>query len=52
MLGEEVGPVRRRGDADDEHSLDGEETEKAVGLRADRHFPLNIEETGRNKRRR
>lgn len=39
VLGEEVGPVRRRGDAYDEYSLDGEEAENAARLRADRHFP-------------
>ena len=51
VLGEEVGPVRRRGDAYDKYSLDCEETENTVRLRADRHFPLNIQETGINKRR-
>lgn len=51
MLGEEVGPVRRRGHAYDKYSLDGEEAENTVRLRADRHFPLNIQETGINKRR-
>lgn len=51
VLGEEVGPVRRRGDAYDKYCLDGEEAEDTVRWRADRHFPLNIEETGINKRR-
>lgn len=51
VLGEEVGPVRRRGHAYDKYSLDGEEAENTVRLRADRHFPLNIQETGINKRR-
>lgn len=51
VLGEEVGPVCRRGDAYDKYSLDCEEAENAVRLRADRHFPLNIQETGINKRR-
>lgn len=51
VLGEEVGPVCRRGDANDKYSLDCEETENTVRLRADRHFPLNIQETGINKRR-
>lgn len=51
VLGEEVGPVCRRGDAYDKYSLDCEEAENTVRLRADRHFPLNIQETGINKRR-
>lgn len=45
VLREEWGPVRRRGDAHDEYSLDGEEAENAARLRADRHFPSNIQET-------
>lgn len=51
MLWEEVGPVRRRRDQYEKYSLDGEEAEKPTRLRADRHFPLNIQETGVNKRR-
>lgn len=51
VLGKLVGPVRRRGDAYDKYSLNCEETENTVRLRADRHFPLNIQETGINKRR-
>lgn len=51
VLGEEVGPVCRRGDAYDKYSLNCEEAENTVRLRADRHFPLNIQETGINKRR-
>lgn len=51
VLGEEVGPSCRRGDAYDKYSLDCEEAEKTARLRADRHFPLNIQETGINKRR-
>lgn len=47
VLREEWGPVRRRGDAHDEHSLDGEEAENATRLRVDRHFPSNIHETAR-----
>ena len=51
VLWEEVSPVCRRGDAYDKYSLDCEEAENTVRLRADRHFPLNIQETGINKRR-
>lgn len=51
VLGEEVGPVCRRGDAYDKYSLKCEEAENTVRLGADRHFPLNIQETGINKRR-
>lgn len=49
VLGKLVGPVCRRGDAYDKYSLDCEEAENTVRLRADRHFPLNIQETGINK---
>lgn len=45
VLGEEVGPSWRRGHADDKYSLDREEAENTERLRADRHFPLNIQET-------
>lgn len=52
VLREEVGPGCRRGDTDDKYSLDREEAEHTERLRADRHFPLNIQETGMiNKRR-
>lgn len=51
VLGEEVSPGCRRGDAYDKYSLDCEEAENTVRLSADRHFPLNIQETGINKRR-
>lgn len=51
VLREEVGPVCRSGHADEKCSLDCEEAENAARLCADRHFPLNIEETGMNKRR-
>lgn len=49
VLGEEVCPSGRHGDANDKDSLDWEETEDTVGLSADRHFPLNIQETGINR---
>lgn len=51
LLGEEVGPVCRRRDEYDKYSLDSKQAGDAVRLRADRHFPLNIQETGINKRR-
>lgn len=44
-----MGPGCRCGHADDKYSLDCEEAEDAERLRADRHFPLNIQETGVNK---
>lgn len=50
VLWEEVGPVRRRRDAYEKYSLDCEEAKKPARLRADRHFSLNIQETGVNKR--
>lgn len=50
MLREALGPVDRRGDQDEKYSLDCEEAKKPARLRADRHFPLNIQETGVNKR--
>lgn len=51
VLWEEVGPGCRRGDAYDKYSLDCQEAEDTVRLCADRHFPLNIQETEINKRR-
>lgn len=51
VLWEEVGPGCRRGDAYDKYSLDCQKAEDTVRLCADRHFPLNIQETEINKRR-